>query len=82
MIALLTTSVIALIVLVVGLYTLCRVFTFLKWFLFLEDYQKLANRLDEDIVLLREGKFEEAVLREAKSDKMITEFKRKYPKEL
>jgi cell division protein YceG involved in septum cleavage len=82
MISLLTTSVIVLIVLVVGLYTLCRVFTFFKWFFFLKDYQKLANRLDEDIILLREGKLEQAVLREAKSDKMIAEFKRKYPKEL
>jgi hypothetical protein len=82
MTSLLATSIIVLIVLVVGLYMLCRVFTFFKWFIFLKDYQKLANRLDEDIALLREGKFEEAVLREAKSDKMITEFKRKYPKEL
>lgn len=82
MITLLTTSVIVLIVLVVGLYTLCRSYIFLKWFFFLKDYQKLANRLDEDIILLREGKLEEAILREAKSDKMIAEFKRKYPKEL
>jgi hypothetical protein len=41
----------------------------------------LSDRLDDDIRLLRDGKFEEAILREAKSDKMIWDFKRKYPKE-
>jgi len=64
------------------IYTGCRIYTFIKWFLLLKDYQKLSNRLDDDIRLLREGKFEQAILREAKSDKMIWEFKRKYPKEL
>lgn len=82
MLTLLITSIIGLIVLVVGVYTVCRIYTFYKWFLFLRDYQDLANRLDEDILLLKEGKLEEAVLREATSDKMIAKFKRKYPREL
>jgi hypothetical protein len=59
-----------------------RAYTFIKWFILLKDYQKISDRLDDDIKLLRDGKLEEAILREAKSDKMIWEFKRKYPKEL
>jgi hypothetical protein len=48
----------------------------------LKDYKKLADRLDGDIALLRDGRIEEAVLREAESERMIKAFKRKYPKEL
>jgi hypothetical protein len=70
------------IVIPIVIYTGCRIYTFIKWFLFLRDYQKLSDRLDDDIRLLRDGKFEEAILREAKSDKMVWEFKRKYPKKL
>ena len=66
----------------VAIYTIYRIHTFIKWFLLLKDYQKLSDRLDDDIKLLRDGKFEEAILREAKSDKMVWEFKRKYSKEL
>jgi hypothetical protein len=73
------------IILVAILIVFClgyRIYTFIKWFTLLKDYQKISDRLDDDIKLLRDGKFEEAILREAKSDKMIWEFKRKYPKEL
>jgi hypothetical protein len=65
----------------IAIYSIYRIFIYIKWYFLLSDYQKLSDRLDDDIKLLREGKLEEAVLREAKSDKMIYEFKRKYPKE-
>jgi len=72
---------IILVSILVIVYTWCRIRCFIRWFLLLRDYQKLSDRLDDDIRLLRDGKFEEAILREAKSDKMIWDFKRKYPKE-
>lgn len=81
MIYLLIAGIIA-IVLVISFYTACRIYTFFKWFIFLKDYKELADRLDEDISLLRESKFAEAILREAESERMIAAFKRKYPKEL
>jgi Na+-transporting NADH:ubiquinone oxidoreductase subunit NqrC len=56
--------------------------SYLKWFLFLKDYQKVSNCLDRDILLLKQGKIEEVQLREKTTEEIIENFFIKYPKKL
>lgn len=66
-------------VVLVLLYAVYRLVVFGRWYIFLKDYQQVADRLDQDITLLREGKVEEALLRESVSNRIVEEFCRKYP---
>jgi len=61
-------------------YSLYRIYYFIKWYILINDFEKLAKRLDEDIILLREGKTYEAILRESESNQMVKRFQRKYTK--
>ena len=66
------------VVAIVGVIT-HRICTYVRWYCLLRDYEKLSNRLDNDIKLLRDKEFCKAVLREAESDRMVKEYYRKYP---
>ena len=61
-------------------YSLYRIYYFIKWYNLINDFEKLAKRLDDDIILLREGKTHEAILRESESNQMVKHFQRKYTK--